>query len=49
MVRADPFKDLTPTKGIRITWGSKIFEHHVAEEDTPIVQRLKATVPSNRI
>ena len=26
-------KDLTPTKGIRTTWGSKIFEHHVPEED----------------
>ena len=22
-------KDLTPTKGIRTTFGSKIFEHHV--------------------
>ncbi|MBI3624557.1 MAG: amidase, partial [Candidatus Rokubacteria bacterium] len=21
-------KDLTPTKGIRTTWGSKIYEHH---------------------
>lgn len=35
-------KDLTPTKGIRTTWGSKIFEHHVPEEDALIVQRLKA-------
>ena len=35
-------KDLTPTKGIRTTWGSKIFEHHVPEEDGLIVQRLKA-------
>ena len=26
-------KDLTPTKGIRTTWGSKIFEHHVPSED----------------
>jgi len=26
-------KDLTPTKGIRTTWGSKIFEHHVPNED----------------
>jgi Asp-tRNA(Asn)/Glu-tRNA(Gln) amidotransferase A subunit family amidase len=26
-------KDLTPTKGIRTTWGSKIFEHHVPEAD----------------
>ena len=35
-------KDLTPTKGIRTTWGSKIFEYHVPEEDALIVQRLKA-------
>ena len=35
-------KDLTPTKDIRTTWGSKIFEHHIPEEDALIVQRLKA-------
>jgi amidase len=35
-------KDLTPTKGIRTTWGSKIYEHHVPDEDALIVQRLKA-------
>jgi amidase len=35
-------KDLTPTKGIRTTWGSKIFEHCVPDEDALIVQRLKA-------
>ena len=35
-------KDLTPTKGIRTTWGSKIFEHHVPEEDALYVTRLKA-------
>src|SRR5712691_668892 len=35
-------KDLTPTKGIRTTWGSKIFEHHVPDEDALIVERLKA-------
>src|SRR5205085_6146554 len=35
-------KDLTPTKGIRTTWGSKIFEDHVPEHDALIVQRLKA-------
>jgi amidase len=35
-------KDLTPTKGIRTTWGSKIFEQHVPEEDALVVQRLKA-------
>jgi Asp-tRNA(Asn)/Glu-tRNA(Gln) amidotransferase A subunit family amidase len=35
-------KDLTPTRGIRTTWGSKIFEHHVPEEDALVVARLKA-------
>jgi len=35
-------KDLTPTKGIRTTSGSKIFEHHVPEEDALYVARLKA-------
>ncbi len=35
-------KDLTPTRGIRTTWGSKIFEHHVPSEDALSVARLKA-------
>jgi amidase len=35
-------KDLTPTRGIRTTWGSRIFEDHVPEEDALIVARLKA-------
>jgi amidase len=35
-------KDLTPTKGIRTTWGSRIFEQHVPDEDALIVQRLKS-------
>ncbi|HYB44296.1 MAG TPA: amidase [Candidatus Methylomirabilis sp.] len=35
-------KDLTPTRGIRTSWGSKIFEHHVPDEDALVVQRLKA-------
>jgi amidase len=35
-------KDLTPTAGIRTTWGSKIFEHFIPEEDALVVQRLKA-------
>ena len=35
-------KDLTLTAGIRTTFGSKIFEHHVPTEDALIVQRLKA-------
>jgi amidase len=34
-------KDLTPTKGIRTTWGSKIFEHHVPDADALSVERLK--------
>ena len=35
-------KDLTPTRGIRTTWGSKIFEHHVPDADGLVVERLKA-------
>ncbi len=35
-------KDLVTTKGIRTTWGSKIHEHVVPEEDAPLVGRLKA-------
>jgi amidase len=35
-------KDLTATKGMRTTWGSKIFEHHVPSEDALTVARLKA-------
>ena len=35
-------KDLTPTAGIRTTWGSKIFENFVPEEDAIVVQRLKS-------
>ncbi len=34
--------DLTPTKGIRTTFGSKIFEHHVPDEDAILVERLRA-------
>jgi amidase len=34
-------KDLTHTKGIRTTWGSKVFEHNVPDEDSLIVERLK--------
>ncbi len=34
-------KDLTETAGIRTTWGSKIFEHHVPTEDALVVTRLK--------
>lgn len=35
-------KDLTLTAGIRTTFGSKIFEHYIPEEDALIVKRLKA-------
>jgi amidase len=35
-------KDLTPTRGIRTTFGSRIFEHHVPEEDGLVVERLRA-------
>jgi Asp-tRNA(Asn)/Glu-tRNA(Gln) amidotransferase A subunit family amidase len=35
-------KDLTPTKGIRTTLGSTLFEHHVPDIDGLIVQRLGA-------
>jgi amidase len=34
-------KDLTPTAGIRTTFGSKIFEHSVPTEDGLIIERLK--------
>lgn len=35
-------KDLTPTRGIRTTFGSKIFEHHIPIEDAILVERLRA-------
>jgi amidase len=35
-------KDLTPTRGIRTTMGSKIFEHNVPEADGLFVQRMRA-------
>jgi amidase len=35
-------KDVTLTKGIRTTHGSKLFENHVPEEDALVVQRLRA-------
>lgn len=34
-------KDLAPTKGIRTTFGSKVFEDFVPEQDALIVERLK--------
>jgi len=35
-------KDVTATKGIRTTHGSKLFENHVPDEDALVVQRLRA-------
>jgi Asp-tRNA(Asn)/Glu-tRNA(Gln) amidotransferase A subunit family amidase len=35
------FKDLTVTAGIRTTFGSKIFEHHVPNEDAIVVERVR--------
>ncbi|HEX4407449.1 MAG TPA: amidase [Xanthobacteraceae bacterium] len=35
-------KDITPTAGIRTTWGSPIYKDHVPTEDAEVVHRLKA-------
>jgi len=35
-------KDLTSTRGIRTTMGSKIFEHNVPQEDAILAERLRA-------
>lgn len=35
------FKDLTVTAGIRTTFGSKIFEQHVPQEDAVVVERAR--------
>ena len=34
-------KDLQPTKGIRTTFGSPIYEHFVPAEDSLLVERLR--------
>jgi amidase len=34
-------KDVTPTKDLRTTFGSKLFETHVPDEDALVVQRLR--------
>jgi aspartyl-tRNA(Asn)/glutamyl-tRNA(Gln) amidotransferase subunit A len=34
-------KDLVATKGVRTTYGSKLYEHFVPDEDAPVVERLK--------
>jgi amidase len=35
-------KDVTPTAGIRTTFASHLFSHHVPPEDAEVVRRLKA-------
>jgi amidase len=35
-------KDVTPTRGLRTTYGSKLFEDHVPDEDALVVERLRA-------
>jgi len=35
-------KDLTQTKGIRTTYGSRLYENNIPDEDDVLVQRLKA-------
>jgi Asp-tRNA(Asn)/Glu-tRNA(Gln) amidotransferase A subunit family amidase len=36
-------KDLEPVAGLRTTWGSLIFEHHVPEADSPMVADVRAS------
>jgi amidase len=35
-------KDVTLTRGLRTTYGSKLFENHVPDEDALVVERLRA-------
>jgi amidase len=35
-------KDVTPTRGLRTTYGSKLFADHVPEADALVVERLRA-------
>jgi len=35
------FKDLTATAGIRTTFGSRIWEHHIPKTDAPVVERAR--------
>src|SRR5262245_61579466 len=36
------YKDLLPTKGVRTTYGSPIYAHHVPDENHALVDRLSA-------
>jgi len=36
------YKDLVPTKGVRTTFGSLVYENHIPQEDHVIVERLGA-------
>ena len=36
------YKDLVPTKGVRTTFGSLVYEHHVPAQDHLLVERLGA-------
>jgi aspartyl-tRNA(Asn)/glutamyl-tRNA(Gln) amidotransferase subunit A len=33
-------KDLVITRGVRTAFGSRIYEHHIPDEDAPVVERL---------
>ncbi|MFQ5896947.1 MAG: amidase [Candidatus Methylomirabilia bacterium] len=35
-------KDLLITKGVRTTWGSRLYDDHIPSEDAPAVERLTA-------
>jgi amidase len=35
-------KDILPTRGLRTTFGSMIYEHHIPDEDAVAVERLRA-------
>ena len=35
-------KDVTPTRGLRTTYGSKLFADHVPDADALVVERLRA-------
>ena len=35
-------KDLVITRGVRTAFGSRIYEHHIPDEDAPVVERLRA-------